>query len=61
MNDGLSVDILLAQGFCCGNQCSNCPYEARWSAGEMATNDEWIAFYEANPDKTYEDYEAQKK
>ena len=61
MDDATPIDALLAQGCCCGSGCENCPYldeaGSRHMAGTVNLNQPWIDFKNANPDKTYQDWQ----
>lgn len=56
----IPVTDLLAQGCCCGSGCLNCPYVPRHQAGGMELDQAWVAYAQANPTHTYEDYLKEK-
>mgnify|MGYP006278387813 CR=1 FL=1 len=34
----LSADFLKGRGSCCGNKCTNCPYEPKYQKGNNVTS-----------------------
>jgi len=61
-DDAMPIDALLAQGCCCGSGCENCPYVdeqgTRHVAGTVMLNQKWVDYKQANPDKSYTDFQA---
>lgn len=65
-DDALPIDILLAQGCCCGSECENCPYideasGARHVPGTTNLNTKWIEAKKANDALSYSDFQAGKR
>lgn len=59
-DDAMPIDALIAQGCCCGSGCANCPYTPTHVAGVTDLDQEWIAYHNANPGVTRDQYEASK-
>ncbi len=56
----LPIDVLIAQGCCCGSGCENCPYNPAHQAGSTDINQDWINYSHTHPGITRDAYEKAK-
>lgn len=45
MAEPMSVDTLLEVGQCCGFECTNCPYDPRYTAGNTTVRPQYEERY----------------